>query len=67
MIYMRQILETETNWLIWSRSPRGKQIEKYKVWKVSFGIQDARKDTQSKKADQNWKVNPYLSWMHTIF
>jgi hypothetical protein len=46
----------------------GKNIEKkYKMWKLFFGIQDPRKDTTSKKTHPNWKVDPYLSWMQTVF
>jgi hypothetical protein len=46
----------------------GKNSEKkYKMWKLFFGIQDPRKETPSKKTHPNWKVDPYLSWMQTVF
>jgi len=46
----------------------GKNAEKkYKMWRLFFGIQDPRKDTPSKKTHPNWKVDPFLSWMQTVF
>jgi hypothetical protein len=54
--------------MIWLRSPSEKNIEKrYKMWKLFFGIQDPRKDTPSKKTHPNWKIDPYVSWMQTVF